>query len=65
MQDQIELEEYHGQGDSYYSCIVLVLLGLSLMVGGIIGDKNGAVVVGICVAAAAALQWIVISKQAR
>lgn len=45
--------------------VVLVLLGLGLMVGGIIGDKNGAVVVGICVAAAAALQWIAISKQAR
>lgn len=45
--------------------VVLVLLGLGLMVGGIIRDNNGAVVVGMCVATAAALQWIAISKQAR
>jgi hypothetical protein len=36
---------------------VLVLLGLALILGGIMVDKNGAVVVGICVAAAAAQQW--------
>jgi type IV secretory pathway VirB2 component (pilin) len=43
--------------------VVLVLLGLGLMVGGVIVDKNGAVVVGICVAAVAAQQWIVIRKR--
>jgi DNA-binding CsgD family transcriptional regulator len=41
---------------------VLVLLGLGLMIGGIITGKNGAVVVGLCVAAAAAQQIIVMRK---
>ena len=45
--------------------VVLVLLGLGLMVGGIILDKNGAVVVGLCVAAAAAQQWMAIRKRTR
>lgn len=44
---------------------IVVLLGLGLMVGGIITGKNGAVVVGLCVAAVAAQRWIAMRKQRR
>jgi len=44
---------------------VVALLGLGLIVGGIIADKNGAVVVGLCVAAAASQQWIAMRKQTK
>ena len=44
---------------------LLVLLGLGLMVGGIATGKSGAVVVGLCVAAVAMQQWIVMSNQAK
>lgn len=43
----------------------LTLLGLVLEVGGIIADKNGAVVIGLCVAGGAAQQWIAARKQVR
>jgi hypothetical protein len=42
---------------------VLVLLGLGLMVGGIVTERNGAVVVGLCVAVAATYQWAVMKKR--
>ena len=42
---------------------VTVLLGIILMVGGIITDKNGAVVVGLIVSAVAVQQWITSRKQ--
>ena len=42
---------------------VTVLIGIVLMVGGIITDKNGAVVVGLIVSAVAAQQWITSRKQ--
>jgi len=45
--------------------VVVMLLGLGLIVGGIIADKNGAVVVGLCTAATAAGQWIVLGKQTK
>ena len=41
------------------------LLGIGLMVGGIFTDKNGAVVVGLIVAAAATQQWIALRKQTK
>lgn len=44
---------------------VTALLGIVLIVGGIITDKNGAVVVGICVAAIATQQLIIGRKQAK
>jgi hypothetical protein len=45
--------------------VAVMLLGLGLIVGGIIADKNGAVVVGLCGAAIAAGQWIVLGKQTK
>ncbi len=42
---------------------VTVLIGIILMVGGIITDKNGAVVVGLIVSAVAAQQWTTSRKQ--
>ena len=42
---------------------VVVLVGLGLMVGGIVTDKNGAVVIGIIVAGVAAQQFISARKQ--
>jgi hypothetical protein len=45
--------------------IVLALLGLGLMVGGIITDRNGAIVIGLCVAAAGTQQWIAVKKQSK
>lgn len=44
---------------------VTTLFGMVLIVGGIITDKNGAVVVGICVSAIAIQQLIVSIKQAK
>jgi len=41
---------------------VTVLLGIVLMVGGIITDKNGAVVVGLIVSAVSVQQWIASRK---
>jgi hypothetical protein len=41
----------------------VVLLGVGLIVGGIITRKNGAVVVGLIVAAVATQQWIAIRRQ--
>jgi hypothetical protein len=43
--------------------VLTTLLSLCLMIGGIIAHKSGATVVGLCVAAASAQQWIV-RKQA-
>lgn len=43
--------------------IIVVLLGVGLMVGGIITRKNGAVVIGLIVAAVATQQWIAIGRQ--
>ena len=42
---------------------IMVLLGVGLMVGGILTRKNGAVVVGLIVAAVATQQWIAIIRQ--
>ena len=42
---------------------IVVLLGVGMMVGGIITRKNGAVVVGLIVAAVATQQWIAIRRQ--
>ena len=42
---------------------IVVLLGVGLMVGGIFTRKNGAVVVGLIVAAVATQQWIAIIRQ--
>ena len=42
---------------------IVVLLGVGLMVAGIITRKNGAVVVGLIVAAVATQQWIAIRRQ--
>jgi preprotein translocase subunit SecF len=42
---------------------IVVLLGVGLMVGGIITRKNGAVVVGLIVAAVATQQWIAMKRQ--
>lgn len=42
---------------------VVVLTGLGLMIGGVIADKNGAVVIGIIVAGVAAQQFISARKQ--
>ena len=42
---------------------VTVLVGIVMMVGGIITDKNGAVVIGMIVSAVAAQQWETSRKQ--
>jgi hypothetical protein len=42
---------------------VVALMGLGLMVGGIIADKNGAVVGGMIVAGVAAQQFIAARKK--
>ena len=44
---------------------VLVLLGSGLIVGGIITDKSGAIVVGLCVASVATQQLIVMRNQTK
>jgi hypothetical protein len=41
------------------------VLGIALIVGGIITDKNGAVIIGICATAIAAYQLIASRKQAK
>ncbi len=53
------------QGIRKILIVVVVLLGLGLMVGGIITSKNGAVVVGMIVAAVAAQQWIALRRQTK
>ncbi|MBP6874760.1 MAG: hypothetical protein KBD56_01665 [Candidatus Eisenbacteria bacterium] len=42
---------------------IVALLGVGLTVGGIITRKNGAVVVGLIVAAVAIQQWIAIRRR--
>ncbi|MDH4140538.1 MAG: hypothetical protein OEV43_08210 [Coriobacteriia bacterium] len=42
---------------------VVVLLGVGLLVGGIVTDKDGAVVIGIIVGGVAAQRWIAMGTQ--
>jgi len=42
--------------------VTVVIIGLVLMAGGIMTDKNGAVVVGLCVAAVATQRWMALKK---
>ncbi len=42
---------------------ITVILGIVLMIGGIITDKNGAVVVGLCASVAAVTHWVITNRQ--
>ncbi len=44
---------------------VLIVFGIGLMVAGIATGKTGAMIVGLCVAAAATQQYIVMRKQSK
>jgi hypothetical protein len=45
--------------------VVVLVLGLLLMVAGIVTDKNGAAVVGLCSAAAACIRLIAMNTSTR